>query len=243
MSRVILLGMLCFISRLCFAQEWKTADMNRLKADLSLVSSSSRAANYSLSFERKIYTNYNDSVPMSSEKGVFVKGIGKEYTTENSGQLIVQTERIKMVVDTAKHLIILQKPDTLFDPMNVEELFIKKGMDNTFTMSEDEQVTKYQIANKKKTGGNLASEIWINKSTKTVQKIVIYFVASNYFSESVDDETAEMPMVTVSFEQPESIAKNNTFFEINKWVTEKNDTYELNSSLSSQFELQDIRYK
>jgi|GEM_PF-6997481 len=226
------------------AQVWKDADLELVKKDLLASSETFRSPDFSVEFERSIFRHYADLKPMSTSKGMFIRGKGKEYSSVSDGQVVIQTNTIKMVVDTAQNLIILVNPDTLFNPVNMTLLTQSDQWENyTFKRSETDQQISYQMLRRnKQSSAGPTLEIRIDKRTKQLSKIVVYMAAGNYFSETIDDDTQELPMVVVEYKQRKAGAPSPVAFDLGKWVSVTNDTYTLNPSMVGKYRLEDLRY-
>jgi len=241
--RHLLLYLVAVIPAAAFSQEWRTVEMAVVKKELLAVSETFRKTDFSVEFERSIFRHYSDPQPMTSSKGFFARGKGKEYSSVSGGQQVIQTNVIKMVVDSAQKLIILTEPDTLFSPVDLSGL-ADQWENYKFQRYESATDINYRITKKTRESSGESMEIRIDKRTNQLVKFIMYMTPGNYFSESIDDETSEVPMIVVEYESRKSlIADKQPALELTKWVSVQNDSYTLIPSLADNYRFEDLRYK
>jgi hypothetical protein len=226
----------------CFSQDWKTTSVDEVKKMLSDCSKHYRTENYSIAFEQLIYkdeVNPNDVIKTS---GTLLRGKGKQYRSEQQGKLIIQTNDIKMMVDTAQQIVGIIQPDTLFDVIQLDQLLNNYGWTEMVCQSRTAgTATTFQLS-----GPGLAiyqrMEFTIDQKTGFLTDMVLYFVPQNYFSESTDDETLEHPKIVIHYAAIKKLtSEQQRMFDVSQWLTKDHDTYQLIASKAT-FTLQDYRY-
>lgn len=231
------------IANCSFSQDWKTASLDEVKQVLTNCAGNYRTENYALSFEQTIFKDAaNPTAEVIKTSGLLLRGKGKQYRSEQQGKLIIQTNDIKMMVDTAQQVVGIIQPDTLFDVIQIDQLVNNYGWTNMTCLSRTSgSATTYQLS-----GPGLSiyerMELTINRKTGFVTDMVLYFVPQNYFSEATGDETEEHPKIVIHYSGTQKLTpEQQRMFDISPWLKKDHDTYQLITSAAS-FTLQDYRY-
>ncbi|MES2557360.1 MAG: hypothetical protein V4604_14495 [Bacteroidota bacterium] len=226
-----------------FSQDWKASSVEEVKQVLTNCAKHYRAENYALSFEQTTYKDAaNPTAEVIKTSGLLLRGKGKQYRSEQQGKLIIQTNDIKMIVDTSQQVVGIIQPDTLFDVIQMDQLLGNYGWTGMTCLSRTSgSTTTFQLS-----GPGLAiyqsMELTIDQKTGFLTDMVLYFVPQNYFSESTDDETQEHPKIVIHYSGTKKLTtEQQRMFDLSFWLTKDHDTYQLIASKAS-FTLQDYRY-
>jgi hypothetical protein len=209
--------------------------------NLELASRQYQTESYSLKFKQSVFLSSDSLKPFYEASGQYKRGKGKEYRTETKGNLTVQNNDIKIVMDSATKLVLLFEPDSLFNPITKEN----KGFynsDATFFVTNSKDQSRYKVFYHSPNFEYESMEFWVEKKTGAVSKIVLQLVENNYTGESFEDETVEEPLLIVEY-QPQLKSKSNVNdFNINRFIVLEKDHYVLTPELKD-FTLDDLRYK
>lgn len=222
------------------AQSLENADASEVYAEFSKVSAIYAKQGYSLSYQRVIYRNAADADPMLTDKGSIFRGKNTEYRSQSTGNLTIQNNEMKIVVDSVQKLVSLFKTDTLFQTID-----LKKFMDQTvserysFKRELSGNSIHYILIPKSNLEG--ITEIWINKNDFEITRIEMLLPKANYFSESMDDATLETPRLIFTYDRPKAIDLAKTkLFDCSAIIEKKNNEWFLVPSVTG-YTLHDSR--
>lgn len=238
--RTLLYILLLTVALPAFGQDWKPAATQELKAALGKCSELYRAENYSLQFRMDLYKNAGSNDVVTT-KGSLIRGKGKQYRSEQPGKLIIQTEAIKLMVDSAQQVAGIIRPDTLFDAVELDQLLGNLSWESlTVSFRSTDREKCYLVS-----GPGLATyesiEFRLDTKTGYLTGMTLSFQPFNYFSELPSDETVEKPKAVVTYSVPKKItAEQQKLLDVSSWIEKKGDRYELVSSRSA-FRLEDYR--
>lgn len=242
MKKLLSLLLVLLVANCGFSQDWKVSSVEEVKQALTNCAKHYRAENYALSFEQTIFKDAANPTDLIKTSGLLLRGKGKQYRSEQAGKLIIQTNDIKMMVDTAQQVVGIIQPDTLFDVIQMDQLLSNYGWTDMICLSRiNGSATTYQLS-----GPGLAiyerMELTIDRKTGFLTDMVLYFVPQNYFSESTGDETQEHPKIVIHYSNTKKLTpEQQRLFDLSQWLTKDHDTYQLITSKAS-FTLQDYRY-
>lgn len=158
-----------------------------------------RIEGYSLTYSQNIFLNPTDAQAFFSGKGKFFRGKGLEYRTESKGQLTVQTNEIRMVLDSANRLVLLFEPDSLFSP--IEQLNESKLWTNAvFFVTQSDGMKKYKIEYNIEGYEYKSMEYWLDTKSGMVRKMLLQMNPGNFQSQSLEDESLENPLIVIDYE-------------------------------------------
>lgn len=238
MSKRIIIALL-LVSGYASCQDWESISPESVKADLTRLSSDLRGQNYVLGFERNVYGHYTDTTPTVSEKGRFVRGSGNEYLSDQASQLIIQNADVKMVIDSSLSTIVLMRPDSLFLPIDMN-VFNGVWTDYTFRTIKKDGYRVLDMAPVTEGYGKHSMQLWL-RANGSLAKVIIYLPRGNYQQQTMDDETEELPMVVMTYDEKQSIT-DKQLFTLSAWLIKKGGTYELEPRLAERYTLRDLRY-
>jgi hypothetical protein len=242
MRTFLILLLSALLSLEVFAQDWKTVSTDEVKKALTVCASRYRSENYAIRFEQTLFKDAGKSDDVVKSTGTLLRGKGRQYRSEQGGQLIIQTNDIKLLIDSAQQIIGIIQPDTLFDLINVELLLHHQGWDQlTCRSTVSGKAIIYQL-----TGPGLSiyqsMELTIDQKTGYLNSLTLYFAAQNYFSESTGDETIEQPKVVIHYSLPTPLTVQQLkLFDVSAWVQKEKNTYQTTTA-SQGYTLQDYRY-
>lgn len=195
--------------------------------------------NFQLNFTQRIYLNPDDKIPYSESKGEFIRGEKMEYRTNSQGILTIQNEHVKMVIDSSSKLVLLFKPDSLFQPILNEN-----GTSSLSTYSEkvNGSTKAYKINYSNEISNYESLEYQVNTKTGLITKLEIQLVEANFNSESLDDETLEHPLLVIDYEPMLKLKYEPSRFSIAAYITLQDQKYTLTSKLAG-YSLDDLRYR
>ena len=240
MMKQILTVLLVLSSYGLIAQTYETTSTEKVFEEFSKLSNVYKKNGYSLSYQRVIYKNAADGDPMLTDKGAIYRGKSNEYRVETPGNLVIQNDQIKMVVDSTQNVVSLFKTDTLFQAIDVKKFMDKTIADQySFKRMQTGNTIRYLLIPKNKLEGT--TEIWINSTDFTIAKIEMILPESNYFSETMDDGTLETPKLIITYNKPVTIDMNKTrMFECSSFIENKNNQWTLSPTVKG-FTLHDSR--
>ncbi len=222
-----------------YAQEWQVVSQEAFKEVMAKGSAQNNRENYSLEFKRSVYANATDPKPISFSAGRLLRGKGKEYRLESENQLLIQNGDVKMVIDSAEKLILLMKPDTLFDQVSPEKMFEKGDFKSSqFFHQKAGTTNKYRIQFEAGTSAYQNMEFTLDAKTNAVLKVEFKLVAGNYVSNDFEDHTEEEPRVVVEY-KPMTTLKSGGAFDLTPWLKRSGEKYELQPQIN--FTLDDLR--
>jgi hypothetical protein len=240
--RNILAFIALVLSLIGFSQEYKEVENSTVIMEFDKLSKKYQAANFQMTYNKKIYRDSIDIDPMVETKGFITKGQNFQYRMEEKGTIVIQNEHLKMTVDSASQLVTIGRPDSLFKTIDIRAFMDKKAFDTyTFKRIEYKGVIHYLIVSKNRLEG--ITELWINAKDFSLQKLVLSLPKANYFNESLEDETLESPLVVIIYQPLKSLDMNalSKQFSQDDWLVNENTKYSLQLS-KGMFKLHDLRY-
>lgn len=197
---------------------WVGISRASFKQDLNKISDASRQENIQLSFEKKVYNDVSLTLPSSSDKGIFYRGLNADYRSESGSIITVQANKLKVSIDTSQKVIVASKTDTLFENIDfatsissfldqVDTIYVKKGVEKT-----------YQILISESNPNFSAMEITITNKTYAMKKVSLIYKSANYISDQIDDETIEQPKIELIYGKPENIKQPSTLLNWDQWI-------------------------
>ena len=240
--RNILAFIALVLSLIGFSQEYKEVENSTVIMEFDKLSKKYQAANFQMTYNKKIYRDSIDIDPMVETKGFITKGQNFQYRMEEKGTIVIQNEHLKMTVDSASQLVTIGRPDSLFKTIDIRAFMDKKAFDTyTFKRIEYKGVIHYLIVSKNRLEG--ITELWINAKDFSLQKLVLSLPKANYFNESLEDETLESPLVVIIYQPFKSLDMNalSKQFSQDDWLVNENTKYSLQLS-KGMFKLHDLRY-
>lgn len=212
----------------CFSQEWKPVAADAFKEVMKQCSAQNNKDYYSLEFKRLVYANSTDLKPVSSSTGKLVRGKGKEYRLESENQLLIQTSDVKMVIDSSEKLVLLMKPDTLFDQISPDRMFTGQDFATSkFFQYKAGNVHQYKIQFAAGVSPYQYMVLFLDAKTHAVLKIEFKLVAGNYMSNDFEDESTEEPRLVVEYKPAVALKANGGYFDLSRWLKRSGDKYEL----------------
>lgn len=194
---------------------------------------------YSLDFKRSVYANATDFSPISFSSGKLLRGAGKEYRLESENQLVIQNGDVKMVIDSSEKLILLMKPDTLFDQVSPERLFEKQNWKTSrFFQQKSGTVNRYRIEPEQGMSAYQHLELTLDARTGAVLKVEFRLIAGNYMSNDLEDRTEEEPRGVVEY-KPMTTFKGGSYFDLTPWIKKSAGKYEIQPGI--HYTLDDLR--
>jgi hypothetical protein len=235
-----LMQLLLFFPIVSWAQLEEVPSSETVLKDFSELSKVYSKGDYSLSFQRVIYRNLEDKQPMMTENGKIYRGVKSEYRVEIPGSLTIQNHAMKVVVDSTLKVISVLKTDTLFEAVDLKKFMDQHVSDQySFKRSSKSGVLHYSITPKR--AGESITDVWINESGHTLQRIELIMPKANYFSEQLDDESEETPKLVITYGKPVMLGSNKAaFFELGGILTDSSENLSLNPKVIG-FTLHDTR--
>ena len=198
--------------------------------------------NVSIRFKKEIYEDVNSKVVVESSAGMLCRGKNITYKMVNDGLVVVQTDELKVIVDSVNMLIQLGEVENglksidFLGDMPLEML-------NNYDLEKITYPNYFVLKAIPKNADDAIMEMFINNKDKALYKLVVIMPPANYFSESMSDETLESPYVTIVYE-PLQIVKNALEIITYQPYIIKNQSgkYELTPAFSG-YQLHDSRYR
>lgn len=243
--RIIQLLILLLLVRTSFGQNFNEVSNEIAIADLKKLAKNYSISNYQLNYTKSVFQNTSDATPLLKTSGTMYRGKQNEYRMEEKGTLIIQNNKHKIVVDSTLNLVTIDKSDTLFSGLNIEQYAQNSSLElYSFKKKEDKIYLIYLIESSNKSEG--ITELWIKKKDFTLERITLKLPAANYFNDALDDETMETPLVIINYQQPILLTNSNNMFLLTDWVVSEGNSSEDNFKISPNktgFKLHDLRYK
>lgn len=237
--RKLLLLLIVGLSTCAFAQKWEITAPEEAKAVLMKMGEQHRMANYKLTFDFNFYRDVKDSIPLMTDKGRFVRGSGNCYRSERTGELVIQTEAMRMVVDSNNRLVVLTKPDTLFKVIDIQSYTKAINWANYIcTRMTTAKETRYELA--PKTPGEIALQLWVDKKTGELIHVELLLPKGNYSSQEMNDASQEMPRIVMNYSIPAAYNRPAEF-DLGTWLTPLGSHFKLNPSMPEDYRLEDLR--
>lgn len=197
---------------------------------------------YQLGFEHEIFLKPGDTQPFYTSRGRFLRGKGRQYRTESPGQLTIQDEKIKMVIDSANRLVLLFKPDTLYSPMLLSHMdqspVWRKASYRSDRQGELERYTvffneRYEYE---------SIEYLVNPKTNRLQELVMHLQPGDYYNDQKEEESqSESPRIVIRYGTPSGKLTGKEF-QTQPFLSEKDGKYVLTDYMKG-FVLDDLRYQ
>lgn len=233
-----------FVPIVLFGQntDYKPIDLTQFNKELNSFLIKQPRSNFKVSFENKTYSTPEKKVLISGIKGEYSIGTGNYACYFMDNQRYFQNNELAILVDTSQKMVTLcdlRDFQELFANMNIElkdstqyAAFVKRNTKTT-TFSFEEQS---QLSQTKRT------ELEYSSITFNLQRINIQLWEDNYYSQSLNDETLETPLIEYVYQKPIFSEKINQEIDIELARIGKmtNDQFVPNS-LYSNFRIEDIR--
>lgn len=228
-----------------FGQQFIIVSKEEALSDLSRLSKVYSSVNYQLNYDKQIFENKTDVSPILTTSGSIYKGEKHEYRMAEKGTLLIQNNSHKIVVDTALSVVTIDKVDTSFSSISIDQLVNSGQVDQfVFKRKEDKSYLMYQFESSDKSQG--ITELWIDKKDFTLYRLSLSFPPANYFNEDLEDETLETPILIIFYMKPIALKEKKSLFSTSEWVVKDlnstNDDFLINP-LQIGFNLHDLRYK
>lgn len=238
----LFLASTCFVSLHGVAQEWKGLSKQAFSKLIQPISQVSRAENQQISYDRFFFEEMTKVTPDSKESGKFYRGIKNQYRTENNAVTTIQSSDLKVTIDTVQKVILIAKSDSLFIQtdfsQNIEKMM---GQIDTIYYTSVGKMNKYQILFNDYCTNFSGIEMHVADKTNQLLEVTIFYRPSNYYSESMDDETIEQPKIVMKYSGYEQIPIKNQLFSWSSWLIEdKKGRFQLKPEYA-HFELIDTR--
>jgi len=243
--RLIQLIFLVFVFQSAFGQNYIDVSRDIAIADLKKLSKNYAVSNYRLDYVKSIYQNSTDATPLIKTSGTMFRGEKNEYRMEEKGTLMIQNNEHKIVIDSALNLVTIDKADTLFSGLNIEQYASSTSLNAyTFKKKDDKIYLIYSIESTDKSQG--ITELWIRKKDFFLECIKLKLPTGNYFNDAMDDQTVETPLVVIYYQKPIHLTNSHGLFLLTDWVVSEGNTNTDNfkiNPLKIGFSLHDLRYK
>lgn len=210
--------------------------------EMNLVRKSINLENSKLVFKKSIYRDKQSMEIISEENGQYLRGVGSDYKLMTEGVLVIQTGKIKIMVDSTEEFVQLSHFDSLSFPGN-EIVQIPTEYLAQFDLFKSSSATyaMYSMV-PKEDGGEGMIDIYVDTKTSRLYRIDISFPKGNYFSEDLEDETEEEPLVSIVYEPIELLKQKLNLDFSSILIKEEKGNYRLNEQFSS-FQFHDARIK
>lgn len=223
-----------------FSQKWEDISNARFREAMTRCGMQNNKENYSLDFNRQVFANARDAQPVSSSSGRLIRGKGKEYRLESEKQLLIQTKDIKMVIDSSESLILLLKPDTLFDQVNPEKWLSEQDLSSARFFSQTAgNAIRYKIEFKAGTSVYQNFILTLDSRTYAIAKAEFTLFAANYLSSDPEDISAEEPRIVVTYEKAVPLGSSKAYFDLSRWLRRSGNDYQLQPQIT--YTLDDLR--
>lgn len=193
-------------------------------------------------FKRDVFQDVKTNKLIESSSGILYKGKGLNYKMVNNGLLIVQSDKISLVVDSAANIVQINSVDSSLKTSNFLADFPSALLDNyEFEKIESPSFFVLKLTAIKTNEGTM--EFYFHSKTKMLYKFVTTFPPANYFSEELDDETLETPSVVMVYEPMQTLRQNDVSFDYSPYVKlNENGKFVLTEKMAG-YELIDTRYQ
>lgn len=232
----ILLAIL--IHSICLGQK---IDNEAAKSILNRISNNYIIDNYSLKYTKSIFGSIEDKAPMEISVGTFYVGNKNEYKLAENGTLIVQNNELNMTIDSASNMIYLSEIDKDYIPLNLTK-FMSDSLMNTYQFSLIKKGKIHELIIENKLELSYSILIQFDAISYLVTQFIYHLPTGNYFSETLDDETQESPVMLIVYDKLKKEKFNSEFFSQEKWILKDKNPIELQEGMT-QFEIYDFRAK
>jgi hypothetical protein len=209
--------------------------------NLELASKQYQKESFSVKFKQSVFLSSDSLKPFYEGYGLYKRGKGKEYRTETLGNLTIQNNDIKIVLDSVSKLVLLFKPDSLFNPITKESGSFCNS-ESTFFITTTKEHLRYKVFYHSPNLEYESMEFWVEKKSGAISKMIIQMIEDNYTGESVDDETVEEPILIVEYQPILTLKSTLNEFNVNRFIVLDKNQYVLTPELKD-FTLDDLRYQ
>lgn len=195
-----------------------------------------------IKFKKDIFQDVATNKLIESSSGILYKGKGLNYKMINNGLLVLQTDKINLVVDSAANIVQINSVDSSLKISNFLADFPTTVLDNY----EFEKIVNPTFFVLKATAVKTdegTMEFYFHSKTKMLYKFILTFPPANYFSEELDDETIETPSVVMIYEPIQTLKPGDGSFDYSPYVKlNENGKFVLTEKMTA-YELIDTRYQ
>lgn len=198
--------------------------------------------NISIRFKKEIFEDVNSKVLLESSTGMVCRGKDINYKMMNDGLVVVQTDELKVIVDSVNMLIQLGEVESELKSIDFLGDLPLNMLDN-YELEKTTYPNHFVFKASPKNADDAIMEMFINNKDKSLYKLVVTMQPANYFSESLSDETLESPYVTIVYEPLQTIKNAEAMITYQPYI-QKNQSgkYELTPAFSA-YQLHDSRYR
>ncbi len=217
---------LIFFVLLSFLGFGQDSAKEEFKATMKKVAKVYSAENIKIKYSREIFESASAEIPMESNKGIICIGSKKKYRVEENGTLVIQNEQFKMSVDSTEMLVLISTIDENILSNNIAEMD-KDSVLVDYTVQK--RFVKNQIIYELTAKNDLSTSITLvlNKTSLEIVSMSYFMPASNYFSETLNDESLEKPVLVIKYEAPEKIKDSPELYVTKNWIVSNDIPLEL----------------
>lgn len=226
-----------------FAQEFKEISSESFVKEMTEIVRTMNKDNFKMTFKKEIYKDKVTNELIASTTGYMMHGTGLIYRSQSDGILVIQTDKLNVVIDSAALVVQLSKPDTSFNPAKAMANFNEESL-KQFKLYKAlaKGYTVYRVMPENLGEGII--EYYVKENGASIYKMIITYPPANYFSENLDDETLEEPYAILIYEPIKALTEQErkTVFNLDEiLVPIEGGRYMLNDNYK-QYELYDSRY-
>lgn len=198
--------------------------------------------NVSIRFKKEIFEDVQSKVLMESSAGMVCRGKDITYKMVNDGLVVVQTDELKVIVDSVNMLIQLGEVESELKSIDFLGDLPLNMLDN-YELEKTTYPNHFVLKASPKNADDAIMEMFINNKDKALYKLVVTMQPANYFSESLSDETLESPYVTIVYEPLQTIKNAEAIITYQPYILKnQSGNYELTPAFSA-YQLHDSRYR
>lgn len=244
--RNILYAFWIFISLVTIGSVSAQTSVKLTSSEFSKVIAPSRSLmnreNISIRFKKEIFEDVNSKVLVESSTGIICRGKDITYKMVNDGLVVVQTDELKVIVDSVNMLIQLGEVESELKSVDFLGDLPLTMLDN-YELEKTTYQNHYVLKASPKNADDAIMEMFINNKDKSLYKLVVTMQPANYFSESLSDETLESPCIIIVYEPIQTIKNAESMITYQPYILKnQSGKYELTPAFSA-YQLHDSRYR
>lgn len=193
-------------------------------------------------FKKDVFQDAATNKLIQSSSGILYKGTGLNYKMIDNGLLVIQSDKINLVVDSAANIVQINSVDSSLKISNFLADFPTGLLDN-YEFEKIVNPTFFVLKATAVKTNEGTMEFYFHAKTKMFYKFILTFPPANYFSEELDDETVETPSVVMIYEPLQSLKSRDVSFDYSPYIKlNENGKFVLTEKMAG-YELIDTRYQ
>lgn len=230
-----LLFVIVFLSAASASGQVLTA--TEFRKELAVVQQQFSRSNSFITYKRELLISGEDT---TSEAGTFLRGEGLNYRLSQTGVLIVQNSQGKLIIDSAQHTVVLTIVDSLFSLMDTPDL-TDENVARVYVLSKNAGKSFNTFYMTPKSEGIEKAEIRIPVSGISPVTMKVTLPPGNYVSHSLDDESIEEPVLTITYTSVKTAKPAKSEFTFDNYLKTENGKPALAAGFPADYTFYDLR--